>query len=621
MADFRDPTPIDPNKDYQITELAEFIRTKMDGHDVREALALGLERAYEDAATSGNANMEVAQARGSYPTLARRLLELDEIDQEVTARLAQTMTQTEFDSWVATLLDGGPSIFMDTYAELQDTYPSGTSGVALVRETDPARIYVWNGTAWEDFGDYQGVEIKDETVRPNKTVYKDDSLKETSAWAFGSIDTSDNYADLNNRIYSSFLPVFKNTVIKVTDGFQVLVHEYDSDGQMMEPNSFKQEVTVGNAHFVRLVARYTDNRVIDDANISDIIANINIYNTLDKNVYLSPKKIASAINLELPEFVLGVVDIAGNVSPSTTRVRTQNRIKATRGQFLSLSTNELEMFAVEFGQDDSVVGYSRWGHIYKVKEDDSTLSINIRFRDEREITTNDFAYIMHTIDLPIYQTPSLEERDNRLVDKKLLNLGDSIASSAADGVIGYDELIAQKNKMELTSRASGGATITVQSEDPNNIVKQVDEVVDGGYMPDYILFEGGTNDAHLATSTFGDISVGYEAELDVSTFCGAFEYCLKTLRLNFMSSKIIYVRAHNMASRDERQITLGELAIQMCKKWSIPYVDLYNEGGLNTQISEMIGVYTLNESDRTHPNSLGYELFYAPQIEAKMKSI
>lgn len=107
MAEFRDPTPIDPNKDYQITELADFIRTKMDGHDVREALALGLERAYEDAATSGNANMEVAQARGSYPTLARRLLESDETDRqntekinsnynEVTSQLAQT--ERELDS-------------------------------------------------------------------------------------------------------------------------------------------------------------------------------------------------------------------------------------------------------------------------------------------------------------------------------------------------------------------------------------------------------------------------------------------------------------------------------------------------------------------------------------------
>lgn len=79
-------------------------------------------------------------------------------------KLQQALPQSEFDSWVATLLDGGPSIFMNTLSELQTTYPNGAAGVALVRETDPAKIYVWNGSAWEDFGDYQGIEIKENTI-------------------------------------------------------------------------------------------------------------------------------------------------------------------------------------------------------------------------------------------------------------------------------------------------------------------------------------------------------------------------------------------------------------------------------------------------------------------------
>lgn len=87
---------------------------------------------------------------------------------EWARKLQQSISQSEFDSWVATLLDGGPSIFMNTLSELQSTYPNGAPGVALVRETDPAKIYVWNGTSWEDFGDYQGVEVKDKTVSTPK---------------------------------------------------------------------------------------------------------------------------------------------------------------------------------------------------------------------------------------------------------------------------------------------------------------------------------------------------------------------------------------------------------------------------------------------------------------------
>lgn len=98
-------------------------------------------------------------------------------------KLQQALPQSEFDSWVATLLDGGPSIFMNTLNELRTTYPNGAAGVALVRETDPAKIYVWNGTAWEDFGVYQGIEIKDGAVTTNKldtgavTVDKTDFIK------------------------------------------------------------------------------------------------------------------------------------------------------------------------------------------------------------------------------------------------------------------------------------------------------------------------------------------------------------------------------------------------------------------------------------------------------------
>ncbi|QQP71217.1 SGNH/GDSL hydrolase family protein [Carnobacterium sp. CS13] len=112
---------------------------------------------------------EIIAARKGEASLNARLTKNE---QETTAQLQQTMTQTEFDSWVATLLDGGPSIFMDSLSELKSTYPNGSSGVALIRETDPARIYVWNGSVWKYFGDYQGIEIKDGTVTSEKYAEK-----------------------------------------------------------------------------------------------------------------------------------------------------------------------------------------------------------------------------------------------------------------------------------------------------------------------------------------------------------------------------------------------------------------------------------------------------------------
>lgn len=129
------------------TNVPKHIRDKVHGQDVRETLA----------------------------QLAEMIIQLGvnlSLDPDQTLdwarKLQQALPQSEFDSWVATLLDGGPSIFMNTLNELKTTYPNGAAGVALVRETDPAKIYVWNGSTWENFGDYQGIEIKDKSVTEEK---------------------------------------------------------------------------------------------------------------------------------------------------------------------------------------------------------------------------------------------------------------------------------------------------------------------------------------------------------------------------------------------------------------------------------------------------------------------
>lgn len=47
---------------------------------------------------------------------------------------------------MAILLDGGPSLFFETKVAHVAKYPNGTPGMALVRETNMAKIYVWNGS-------------------------------------------------------------------------------------------------------------------------------------------------------------------------------------------------------------------------------------------------------------------------------------------------------------------------------------------------------------------------------------------------------------------------------------------------------------------------------------------
>lgn len=124
-------------------KVPNYLRKKVHGQDVRETMAQLAEMIIQ---LGVNLSLDPDEAL------------------EWARKLQESVSQSEFDSWVATLLDGGPSLFFETKAALVAKHPNGAPGVALVRETDPAKIYVWNGSAWEDFGDYQGIEIKDGAI-------------------------------------------------------------------------------------------------------------------------------------------------------------------------------------------------------------------------------------------------------------------------------------------------------------------------------------------------------------------------------------------------------------------------------------------------------------------------
>jgi putative cell wall-binding protein/lysophospholipase L1-like esterase len=208
--------------------------------------------------------------------------------------------------------------------------------------------------------------------------------------------------------------------------------------------------------------------------------------------------------------------------------------------------------------------------------------------------------------------------------KKLLNFGDSIAKGTGNNNIGYAEIIGGKTDMICYNYAVGGAVFGTDKNRPtrSRIPAQVDLAIKNGIDPDYIIFEGGTNDISFAD--LGKITEGYTASLDLDTFCGGMEYCCKTLLTNYYDKKIIFVRVHNRVSSNKTlQKVYGDKAIEICKKWRIPYVDLYSEGELNANNPTQRLMYTvykpeLGTGDGTHPNQAGYEKFYVPMILNKM---
>ncbi|MCI7677863.1 MAG: pectinesterase family protein [Streptococcus orisratti] len=70
---YSDFTDVDPTVLHQISELTQMIRTKAKGSDILEVITQLFERGMLEGARKGNANMEVAKARGLFNTLSERL--------------------------------------------------------------------------------------------------------------------------------------------------------------------------------------------------------------------------------------------------------------------------------------------------------------------------------------------------------------------------------------------------------------------------------------------------------------------------------------------------------------------------------------------------------------------
>ena len=79
----------------QITDYVNEILDEPELKKMRDAIANGILLAYQDAIKNGNANMEVSQARGSYPTLAERLNKADDKHRQTDEQLAQKINKGE----------------------------------------------------------------------------------------------------------------------------------------------------------------------------------------------------------------------------------------------------------------------------------------------------------------------------------------------------------------------------------------------------------------------------------------------------------------------------------------------------------------------------------------------
>ena len=188
---------------------------------------------------------------------------------------------------------------------------------------------------------------------------------------------------------------------------------------------------------------------------------------------------------------------------------------------------------------------------------------------------------------------------NKLYQKTILWNGDSLcAGNAQTG--NWASRIAQKNAMCVYNYAVGGGTIAeglppMRSGLPRHSVSAtLERMFEEHPTPDYIILDGGSNDADLlgravrgnTTPRLGTVDpMRYDGDFDRTTFCGALESVFYRSLQYWNGTKIGFVIPPKMAAcgaetYENRRFYFAR-AVEICRKWSIPCLDLWNTCYLN----------------------------------------
>jgi hypothetical protein len=199
---------------------------------------------------------------------------------------------------------------------------------------------------------------------------------------------------------------------------------------------------------------------------------------------------------------------------------------------------------------------------------------------------------------------------------------------------GFVDFVAEREGMALTKYAVNGATVGPVSGDPvGKILTQVKSA--SSVAPDYVVFDGSTNDAIplLGTSyKIGTVGTSKDpATFDTSTYAGSLEATIYEMRRKWPSAQIVYVPVHKLGSRDwDIQLALRELNLNAAQKWGIAVADVFAESALDTRIESHRVAYTFDDlvntypgtgGTGTHPNIAGITEFFVPVLTAKLAEL
>jgi len=219
----------------------------------------------------------------------------------------------------------------------------------------------------------------------------------------------------------------------------------------------------------------------------------------------------------------------------------------------------------------------------------------------------------------VYTQKIYINNSNKLEGKKILFVGDSIteANRNLDDFKGWAGRIGLRNYMDWYNVGVGGATI---AKTDNHITNQIIDNKDNNY--DYILLQGGINDMNKAI-VLGEISDSFDVEdFDNSTFAGGLEELFYYTKKYNPDSKIGFIITYqtpnsNWSDDVRDRSKQAKLQREICDKWKIPYLDLYDgivyEDSESKTYSQILKVdkgehFYNKDPEDVHLSSSGYDI-------------
>lgn len=170
------------------------------------------------------------------------------------------------------------------------------------------------------------------------------------------------------------------------------------------------------------------------------------------------------------------------------------------------------------------------------------------------------------------------------------------------------------------NKAESGANMAVTSSPAHTPI--VNQITSYTGAADAIILDGGVNDKNNGIS-IGSITAGYDATYDTSTFCGALESSLQYIMDRYPLAVKLYIIPHSFGKDNSFLDSNYEKAIEICKKWNMPYLDMrvYSQIAMTSANKDK---YTYNpnskKGDGVHPNETWYRTFYCPVIDQALQN-